>query len=103
MPSLALPSGDGSPCPADQPPAGFDRLVLYAYPRTGRPGKPSLGPDWDAIRGAFGCTAESCGFRDHAADPATLDAAVAGVAMQDTDYLRESCSSSSWATSPSSV
>jgi hypothetical protein len=39
MPSLALPSTDGSFFPVDQPPTGFDRLVLYAYPRT-PPGGP---------------------------------------------------------------
>ena len=89
MPSLALPSTDGSTFPVDRPPAGFDRLVLYAYPRTGRPGEASLTPDWEAIPGAFGCTAEACGFRDHAADLATLGAAVAGVATQDVEYLRE--------------
>lgn len=89
MPSLALPSTAGSFFPVDHPPTGFDWLVLYAYPRTGRPREASLTPDWDAIPGAFGCTAEACGFRDHAADLATLGAAVAGVATQDTAYQRE--------------
>jgi peroxiredoxin len=89
MPRLALPSTEGSTFPVDQPPTGFDRLVMYAYPRTGRPGEPSLTPDWDAIPGAFGCTAEACGFRDHAADLAALGAAVAGVATQDSDCQRE--------------
>jgi peroxiredoxin len=89
MPSLVLPSTENSPFPVDRPPAGFDRLVLYAYPRTGRPGEPSLIPDWEAIPGAFGCTAEACGFRDHAADLAGLGAAVAGVATQDPDFQRE--------------
>jgi len=73
----------------DRPPAGFDRLVLYAYPRTGRAGEAPLTPDWESIPGAFGCTAEACGFRDHATDLAALGAAVAGVATQDVEYLQE--------------
>ena len=89
MPALALPSTNGTPVPVDHPPAGFERLIVYAYPRTGRPGEPSLTPEWDAIPGAFGCTSEACGFRDHAEDLAALGAAVAGVATQDTDYLKE--------------
>jgi peroxiredoxin len=89
MPPLALPATDGSSFRVDRPPDGFDRLVLYAYPRTGRPGIAPLTPDWDAIPGARGCTPESCGFRDHAADLAAVGAAVAGVSTQSTDYQRE--------------
>ena len=89
MPRLAMPATDGSSFRVDRPPDGFDRLVLYAFPRTGRPGEPELTPDWDAIPGARGCTPESCGFRDHAADLAAVGAAVAGVSTQSTDYQRE--------------
>ena len=32
------------------------RSVVYAYPRTGRPGQPPLADDWDLIPGARGCT-----------------------------------------------
>ena len=40
------------------------RIVVYCYPRTGRPDAPT--PEgWDAIPGARGCTPETCGFRDH--------------------------------------
>ena len=38
-------------------------LVLYVYPRAGRPGVPSL-PGWDEIPGARGCTPQSLGFRE---------------------------------------
>lgn len=89
MPRLALPATDGSSFPVDRPPAGFDRLVLYAYPRTGRPGEAPLIPDWDQIPGARGCTPESCGFRDHGADLAVAGTAVAGVSTQPTHYQRE--------------
>jgi peroxiredoxin len=56
--------------------------VLYVYPRSGKPGQAPL-PGWDDIPGARGCTPQSCGFRDHAAELASLGAVhVAGVSVQ---------------------
>jgi peroxiredoxin len=89
MPPIALPSTAGPPMRVDAAPAGAARLVLYAYPRTGRPGEEPLTPDWDSIPGARGCTPESCGFRDHAAELRAAGAAVAGLSTQDTAYQRE--------------
>ncbi len=40
------------------------RTVVFAYPRTGQPGKVSLVEDWDLIPGARGCTPHACSFRD---------------------------------------
>src|SRR5439155_56664 len=37
---------------------------------------------WDAIPGARGCTPQSCGFRDHAAELAALGYRVAGLSAQ---------------------
>src|SRR2546430_10132252 len=51
------------------------RTVVFAYPRTGEPGKISLVDDWDMIPGARGCTPQTCSFRDLFAD---LEAAGAG-------------------------
>ena len=51
------------------------RAVVFAYPRTGEPGKISLVDDWDMIPGARGCTPQTCSFRDLFAD---LEAAGAG-------------------------
>jgi peroxiredoxin len=65
------------------------RTVVYAYPRTGRPGEPLLVPDWDEIPGARGCTPETCGFRDHHAELAAAGAAVFGLSTQDTAYQQE--------------
>ena len=59
----------------------LDRLVLYVYPRTGKPGEPSP-PGWDAIPGARGCTPESCAFRDHAAELRELGSLLAGLSAQ---------------------
>ena len=64
--------------------------IVFAYPRTGRPGEPSLVDDWDSIPGARGCTPETCGFRDHHADLVSAGAdAVFGLSTQSTAYQRE--------------
>jgi peroxiredoxin len=59
-------------------------LVLYVYPRTGRPGiEPPKG--WDETPGARGCTPQSCGFRDHGAELRDLGATVIGLSAQTLD------------------
>jgi peroxiredoxin len=78
IPNLVLPSSRG---PVDLAELASARLVLYVYPRTGRPGVAML-PGWDEIPGARGCTPQSCGFRDHAAELAAEGARVAGVSAQ---------------------
>lgn len=88
MPPLALPATSGGSVRVDQVPDGSQRLVIYAYPMTGRPGV-ALPQGWDEIPGARGCTPESCGFRDHAAEIGAAGAAVAGLSTQDTGYQRE--------------
>jgi peroxiredoxin len=63
-------------------------LVLYVYPRTGRPGvEPPAG--WDATPGARGCTPQSCGYRDHGAELRALGARVIGVSAQPLEDQRE--------------
>ncbi|MGE5288839.1 MAG: peroxiredoxin [Micromonosporaceae bacterium] len=88
IPPIALSSTEGGAYRLDRVPAGYGRLILYAYPKTGRPGV-ALPAGWDEIPGARGCTPESCGFRDHAAELARAGAAVAGVSTQDTEYQKE--------------
>lgn len=88
LPAVSLPATDGTmvdlAASSRQQP-----MVVFAYPRTGRPGDAPLVPDWDDIPGARGCTAEVCSFRDLAADFATIGAAVFGLSTQDTAYQRE--------------
>jgi peroxiredoxin len=81
LPSLVLESSAG---PVDLADLAAKRLVLYVYPRAGRPGRPSL-PGWDEIPGARGCTPQSCGFRDHEAELCELGARVAGLSAQTHD------------------
>jgi peroxiredoxin len=64
------------------------RVVVYCYPRTGRPGQP-VRPEWDAIPGARGCTPETCAFRDHHRELQKLGAEVFGFSTQTTDYQKE--------------
>jgi peroxiredoxin len=55
-----------------------DFAVIYVYPRSGKPGVPSL-PGWDETPGARGCTPQSCAFRDLHPD---LGVPVAGLSAQ---------------------
>lgn len=64
------------------------RVVLFAYPRTGRPGVDNP-PGWDEIPGARGCTPEACSFRDLMAEFAAAGAEVYGLSTQDTGYQHE--------------
>lgn len=88
VPPIPLPATDGAALVLGDVGA-HDRRVVYAYPRTGRPGEAALVEDWDLIPGARGCTPESCGFRDHHAELARMGADVVGLSAQDTGYQRE--------------
>jgi peroxiredoxin len=78
VPALVLESSAG---PVDLAALCVRLGVLYVYPRSGRPGEPLL-PGWNEIPGARGCTPQSCGFRDHAAELRALGAEVAGLSAQ---------------------
>ena len=66
------------------------RTVVFAYPRTGEPGKISLVDDWDMIPGARGCTPQTCAFRDLFAELKAAGAAhVFGLSTQDNAYQAE--------------
>ena len=86
LPSITLAATDGTSVDLS---ALHGRTVVYAYPRTGRPGEPLPVADWDEIPGARGCTPETCGFRDHHAELGAAGAAVFGLSAQDTPYQQE--------------
>jgi predicted ATPase/DNA-binding SARP family transcriptional activator/peroxiredoxin len=81
IPPIVLDSSHGSINLAE---LADDRLVLYVYPGTTRPGRPPL-PGLYAIPGGRGCTSESRSFRDHIAELSALGAHVAGVSVQTLD------------------
>ena len=90
-PDLALPGSDGASIDG----ASINlsgrrgRAVVYAFPRTGRPGE-ALPTGWDAIPGARGCTPQSCGFRDHFAELGALGVGqLYGLSTQSRDDQRE--------------
>jgi peroxiredoxin (alkyl hydroperoxide reductase subunit C) len=69
------------------------RTVVFAYPRTGEPGKISLVDDWDMIPGARGCTPQTCSFRDLFAELKAAGAnQVFGLSTQSNDYQAEMAS-----------
>lgn len=85
VPGLSLPSTLGGRL--DLAAAARGLVVVYVYPRTGKPGEP-LPDGWDEIPGARGCTPQSCAFRDHVADLAAYGASVVGISAQTpTDQL----------------
>ncbi|MBV9978671.1 peroxiredoxin [Bradyrhizobium sp.] len=69
------------------------RTVVFAYPRTGEPGKIALVDDWDMIPGARGCTPQTCAFRDLYAELKAAGAAqVFGLSTQSNAYQTEMAS-----------
>jgi peroxiredoxin len=85
VPAIELPATTGETIRLDALPG---RTVLFAYPRTGRPGE-DLPPGWDEIPGARGCTPEACGFRDAHAQFAATGARVLALSTQDPEYQGE--------------
>jgi peroxiredoxin len=88
LPPVGLRATDGTVVRLDELPG---RSVVFAYPRTGRPGEESPGGDeeWNAIPGARGCTPEACSFRDELGRFSELGVRVFGLSTQDGDYQRE--------------
>ncbi len=86
MPSVPLRSTDGRSIDLS---TLSGRVVVYAYPRTGKPGVEN--PDgWDMIPGARGCTPQSCSFRDHFAELKALGVDhLFGLSTQGPEYQRE--------------
>jgi peroxiredoxin len=85
-PQIALPSTAGRELDLAAEAAGT--LVLYVYPRTGRPGH-ALPPHWNEIPGARGCTPQACSYRDRFAELEGLGARVLGLSAQPLGDQRE--------------
>lgn len=79
LPRLVLPSTDG--VPVDLAELGPNGLVLYAFPKMAPPNVPDP-PGWAETPGAYGCTQESCAFRDRDARFRALGYSVAGISAQ---------------------
>ncbi|MDO8185441.1 peroxiredoxin [Conexibacter sp. JD483] len=88
LPELAFPSTHGETVELAALARESGTLVLYVYPRTGRPGE-ELPEGWDETPGARGCTVQNIGFRDHRAQLNVLGAEVVGLSAQSTAFQRE--------------
>jgi peroxiredoxin/predicted GNAT family acetyltransferase len=86
LPSIALPASDGTTVDLSRVPG---RAVVFAFPRTSRPGEAPLVPDWDLIPGARGCTPQACGFRDLASAFERHRCHLFGLSTQETADQRE--------------
>jgi len=86
IPSVALDSTMGGAVDLSRVPG---RAVVFAYPKTGRPGQQPPLPDWDMLPGARGCTPHTCGFRDLHGEFTALGIRVYGLSTQTTDYQQE--------------
>jgi peroxiredoxin len=87
LPAVSLKATDGTMVDLS---ALKGRVVVFAYPRTGEPGRPALVDDWDMIPGARGCTPQTCSFRDLFKDLQAAGANhVFGLSTQDHAYQRE--------------
>lgn len=86
IPSIAFASTSGETINVADPALG--NFVLFVFPRIGRPDEPAQ-EDWALIPGAKGCTAESCEFRDLAADFARMGLSIYGLSTQETAHQRE--------------
>ncbi|HLJ23707.1 MAG TPA: peroxiredoxin [Candidatus Acidoferrales bacterium] len=86
VPSVPLPSTDGTVVDLSALPG---TVVVFAYPRTGRPGIEN--PEgWDLIPGARGCTPQSCAFRDLFETLKSRGVQrLFGLSTQSTEYQRE--------------
>ena len=86
LPSVSLKATNGAAIDLSTLPG---RTVVYAYPRTGRPGVANPA-GWDMIPGARGCSPQSCGFRDHFTELKSLGVDhLFGLSTQDTAYQTE--------------
>jgi peroxiredoxin len=85
VPRITLPATTGQKLDIVAPSA---YTVIYLYPMTGTPGEaPPEG--WLELPGAFGCTAQSCSYRDLLAGFAKAGATVHGVSTQTPDEQME--------------
>jgi peroxiredoxin len=90
MPAVSLMATDDTSVTLSALPG---RTVVFAYPRTGEPGKIALVDDWDMIPGARGCTPQACAFRDLFAELKAAGAAhVFGLSTQSNAYQTEMAS-----------
>jgi peroxiredoxin len=78
VPEVTLPATTGEHLDIVAPTAF---TVIFLYPMTGMPGM-ALPEGWLELPGAFGCTAQSCAYRDLQTGFSSIEATVHGVSTQ---------------------
>jgi peroxiredoxin len=86
VPGLSLLSTKGRMVNLAEP--ARERIIVYAYPRTGTPDK-EVPSNWNDIPGARGCTPQTCSMRDHYKEVKALGAEIFGLSTQTTEYQKE--------------
>jgi peroxiredoxin len=87
LPDLNLESTQG---PRNLREITTPRTVLFIFPRAGSTLEPNTNQElWDSIPGARGCTPQSCGYRDLAAEFRNLDTDIYGLSIQSPRILTE--------------
>lgn len=85
LPDISLPSTEG---PAVSLSRLAGRCIVFAYPWTGRPGRPNP-PRWDDIPGAHGSTPEAEGFGEAYGAFREVGIDVVGMSGQTTEEQQE--------------
>lgn len=87
VPPVELTATDGRQVPLSTLPG---RVIVYCFPKMGRTADAPDPDGWEAIPGAYGCTEESCSFRDHYQELMDLEVTdVFGLSLQSSDHQRE--------------
>lgn len=85
IPPVSLPATTGETLDIVAP---SEFTAVFLYPMTGTPGQP-LPDGWLGLPGAFGCTAQACGYRDLHDELRALGVTVFGVSTQTVAEQRE--------------
>lgn len=87
VPSVTLTATDGTTVDLSNI---VGRVVVYCFPKMGRSAEEKDPDGWSKIPGAYGCTQESCSFRDHYQELRDLGTnEVFGLSLQPSDYQRD--------------
>lgn len=87
VPSVTLNATDGTAVDLSDI---VGRVVVYCFPKMGRSADEKDPVGWSQIPGAYGCTQESCSFRDHYQELKDLGASeVFGLSLHSVDHQRE--------------
>lgn len=87
VPSVSLSATDGAVVDLS---AISGTVIVYCFPKMGRTASEPDPDGWEAIPGAYGCTEETCSFRDHYQELVGLGVSgVFGLSLQTSEHQRD--------------